>query len=258
MRPPSDLPLSLGGVGPRWGCLGRGRPGIWGNDGDEDLAHCGRMRVGGRRLGWVHRAVPAGGDRSDVSARDQPAPPPGTGQVVYLSKFHLINRVMMLSGPFDEYFTPLLTLAPWITGGGFATPAPSMYGFTHVRDPSRSAAWTAPGVPGPQVTVDANFVPYVFSHRLTTSASPACMWVMHTTTRPRRICARRGPCSRRTSSRRGSTWPPAGRRRHRITPREVRHRRARRPASWPRPVRRCPRAGRTCRSRGGSYPSGPA
>jgi hypothetical protein len=101
----------------------------------------------------------------------------GAGQALYLSKFHLVNRLVMLSGPFDEYLTPALTLAPWITGGGFATPAASMYGFTHLLEPNypnQSAAWTALGVLGPQVTVDGNVVPYAFSHQLTTNAMAGC------------------------------------------------------------------------------------
>jgi hypothetical protein len=101
----------------------------------------------------------------------------GSGQALYLSKFHAVDRVVMISGPFDEYLTPTLTIAPWITEGGFATPSAKMYGFTHLREPNllnQSAAWAALGLPGAQTSIDGNTPPYSNSHQLTTDATPGC------------------------------------------------------------------------------------
>lgn len=103
----------------------------------------------------------------------------GAGHALYLSKFFPLDRLDMIAGPFDEYLTPTLTVAPWITDGGFVTPAASMYGFTHLRDPNlpnHSAAWTSLGVPGPQTTIDGAFPPYGGSHQLTTDAAPGCQF----------------------------------------------------------------------------------
>lgn len=103
----------------------------------------------------------------------------GAGHALYLSKFHPVDRVVMISGPFDEYVAPSLTVAPWITELGFATPATSMYGFTHTVEANhanQSAAWAALGVPGPQVSIDGGTPPYGLSHQLTTTAPAGCIF----------------------------------------------------------------------------------
>jgi len=101
----------------------------------------------------------------------------GAGEALYLAKFHDVNRLAMISGPFDEYLSPSLVVAPWITEGGFATPASSMYGLTQLLEPNypnQSAAWDALGLAGPQVSVDSDTPPYSGSHQLTTNVTPSC------------------------------------------------------------------------------------
>ncbi len=102
----------------------------------------------------------------------------GAGEALYLSKFHPVARVAMLSGPFDENtVSGTITVAPWITEGGFATPSSSMFGLTNTIEPNfaaTSAAWNALGLVGPQVSVDGALAPYGGSQQLTTSLTPAC------------------------------------------------------------------------------------
>ena len=104
----------------------------------------------------------------------------GAGEALYLSKFHAVSRVVMLSGPFDENTdsgTGAITVAPWITEGGFATPSSSTYGLTNTVEPNfaaTSAAWDALGLAGPQASVDGALAPYGGSQQLTTSLTPAC------------------------------------------------------------------------------------
>lgn len=102
----------------------------------------------------------------------------GAGEALYLSKFHPVARVVLLSGPFDEYtVSGTITVAPWITEGGFATPTSSIFGLTNTVEPNfaaTSAAWNALGLVGPQVSVDGALAPYGGSQQLTTSLTPAC------------------------------------------------------------------------------------
>jgi len=100
----------------------------------------------------------------------------GAGIALYLSKFHPVARVGMISGPFDE-FGPAITVAPWISEGGFATPATAMYGLQHVGEnnvPYTEAAWSAVGLSGPAASVDGVSAPYGGSHQLTTAVNPTC------------------------------------------------------------------------------------
>lgn len=102
----------------------------------------------------------------------------GAGEALFLSKFHDVARVAMISGPYDEYFDgPTITVAPWIAEGGFATSASDMFGFTHTQEPNaagQSAAWDALGLSGPPVSVDSNSEPYAGAQQLTTTVTPAC------------------------------------------------------------------------------------
>jgi len=102
----------------------------------------------------------------------------GAGVALYLSKFKAVDRLGMISGPFDEYVVgPTLTVAPWIAEGGFATPSSNMFGLTHTLEPNaaaQSAAWDALAMAGPQVSVDGNITPYGGAQQLTTSLTPSC------------------------------------------------------------------------------------
>jgi len=102
----------------------------------------------------------------------------GSGEALFLSKFHDVARVAMISGPYDQYFDgPTITVAPWIAEGGYATSTAKMFGFTHTQEPNiagQSAAWDALGLPGPQVSIDSNSTPYGNAQQLTTTATPAC------------------------------------------------------------------------------------
>lgn len=102
----------------------------------------------------------------------------GSGVGLYLSKFVTLDRVVLLSGSFDEAVSgPNITVAPWVTEGGFATPASSMYGLQHTNEPNFAptrAEWNALGMAGPLTSVDTQTAPYGGSHQLTTSLTPAC------------------------------------------------------------------------------------
>ncbi len=97
----------------------------------------------------------------------------GAGVALYLSKFHDVARVGMISGPFDEFFDEgLTTVAPWITEGGFATASSAMFGLQHVGEynvPYTAAAWAALAMSGPTTSVDNAGAPYGGSHQLSTA-----------------------------------------------------------------------------------------
>ncbi len=103
----------------------------------------------------------------------------GAGVALYAAKFHDVDRVGMISGPFDEYDDGVtITVAPWITEGGFATPASDMYGLSHTGEnnhAAQTAAWNALGMGVPQVSVDTGTAPWGGAHQLTTSGQPACL-----------------------------------------------------------------------------------
>ena len=102
----------------------------------------------------------------------------GSGIALFLSKFHPVSRVAMISGPYDEFVNgSSITVAPRITEGGFATSASNMFGLTHVSEPNvkgQSAAWNALGMVGPKVAVASSSSPYGFAQELTTNVIPAC------------------------------------------------------------------------------------
>jgi pimeloyl-ACP methyl ester carboxylesterase len=103
----------------------------------------------------------------------------GSGVALYLSKFFDVDRVGMISGPFDQYndgFT--ITVAPWIAEGSFSTPASDMFGLQHQWEPNVAgtlAAWDALGLAGSGMTsVDGGSPPYGGSHKLSTNLTPVC------------------------------------------------------------------------------------
>lgn len=102
----------------------------------------------------------------------------GAGVALYLAKFHDVARLALLSGPYDQYRDgPQIVVAPWITEGGFATPAADMAGLIHTGDPNLSgvvATWNQLSLPGPVRSVDAASPPYDGSQQLTTSVTPQC------------------------------------------------------------------------------------
>jgi hypothetical protein len=106
----------------------------------------------------------------------------GAGEALYLSKFYSVDRVGMLAGPYDEYVDyeaapPAVTVAPWITEGGFATPASKMYGLVHQEEGNYigvQTAWDALGMAGPPFLSDYQTPPYSGSHQLTTDLTPLC------------------------------------------------------------------------------------
>ncbi len=103
----------------------------------------------------------------------------GAGEALYLSKFKNVDRVAMLSGPFDEYNDgTTITVAPWIAEGGFATAPSRMFGLTHLGEnnyAAQSAAWTTLGMSPAQFSVDAQLPPYSGAQQLTTNQIPACL-----------------------------------------------------------------------------------
>lgn len=102
----------------------------------------------------------------------------GAGVALYLAKFFALDRVAMLSGPYDVFVTTdnQTVVASWITEGGFEVPASRMTTFSHVNDYGLAihrAAADALGIPGPEVPVTAPR-PFGFSNRLISSIQPGC------------------------------------------------------------------------------------
>ncbi|MBU1324677.1 MAG: hypothetical protein KJ676_05500 [Alphaproteobacteria bacterium] len=101
----------------------------------------------------------------------------GSGHAAYLGKLHLLDRVVMLSGPSDLGTSPT-TPALWPGVPGL-TPADRHYGFTHLDDDLVpfglvSTNWSLLGLApfGPVTSVDDATAPYGSSHRLITRAPP--------------------------------------------------------------------------------------
>ncbi len=103
----------------------------------------------------------------------------GAGLALFLSKYHDVARVGMLSGTADV-FAPSggpISVAPWITEGGFATATSDIASLIHTADPAREdhrAVATALGLTGPETSIDSNARPYGGVQRLSTSITPAC------------------------------------------------------------------------------------
>lgn len=103
----------------------------------------------------------------------------GAGVALYLAKFFPLERVMMMSGPFDSFALggSSYAVAPWITEAPLQVPASDILVLSHVGDPAigrfRSVE-DALGVTGPEVLVNTGSRPYSGSHRLVTSVIPSC------------------------------------------------------------------------------------
>lgn len=101
----------------------------------------------------------------------------GAGVALYLSKFFALDRVVMLSGPYDVFRTDDQTVvAPWITEGDFEVPPSRIATFSHVNDydlATHRAAADALGIPGVEVPVTSPR-PYGYSNRLISSIQPGC------------------------------------------------------------------------------------
>lgn len=103
----------------------------------------------------------------------------GGGVGLYMSKVLDLHRVGLVSAPFDEYVDgSTITVAPWISEGGFATSTNDIFGLQHTGESNyaaTAAAWTALGLGGPTQSVDGGVPPYGGSHQLTTSLTPGCL-----------------------------------------------------------------------------------
>lgn len=101
----------------------------------------------------------------------------GAGVALYLSKFFDVDRVGMLSGPFDAFrrTTGAAFAAPWVSDGGFATPSSDMAIFSHVDDVSifrHRAVADALGVAPIEATVTRSDRPFGGAQRLLTDVTP--------------------------------------------------------------------------------------
>lgn len=102
----------------------------------------------------------------------------GGGVALYLSKFHDVARVGMLSAAFDAYATPEGPVAaPWVSEGGFATPSSDIAHLSHLGDANlfrQRAVAEALGLPGPEVNIRLEAAPFSGSNRLVSDYTPAC------------------------------------------------------------------------------------
>lgn len=103
----------------------------------------------------------------------------GAGVALYLGKFFDLNAIGLLSGPFDAFDLGggLFTVAPWITEGGFDTPAAEIRSLSHLSDYAIDrirAALDAVPVAGPEVS--AILPPPFPTGRLVTSETATCPW----------------------------------------------------------------------------------
>lgn len=105
----------------------------------------------------------------------------GAGLSLFLSKYHAVARVGMLAGTADV-FVPVggpISVAPWITEGGFATDSSDIASLIHTNDPARGdhrAVASALGLTGPETDVDTTARPFAGATRLSTSIVPACFF----------------------------------------------------------------------------------
>jgi len=101
----------------------------------------------------------------------------GAGHAAYFGKLHLMDRIVMFSGPSD-LGSMNTTPALWL-GLPNVTPESRQYGFTHTADELVplalvNANWALLGLSGfgPITGVDGTISPYDMSRRLVTSAPP--------------------------------------------------------------------------------------
>lgn len=102
----------------------------------------------------------------------------GGGVALYLAKEIRVARVGMISAPFDVFGPPNDPLvAPWITEGGFATPAADVAQLTHELESNRwrqLAVAGALGLPGPPVLTGGSVESYGGSNQLVSDVRPVC------------------------------------------------------------------------------------
>jgi hypothetical protein len=136
-------------------------------------ANSAEERVG-RMLAYLDRSFPSEGWAAFL---DGPGPrwsaivaaghSHGSSTAGLIGKVRHVDRVVMLSGPFDNRAG---APAAWV-GREPATPRDRFYGLTHAREPQHKGHldnWAAMGLPGAPVTVDGAAPPYGGSHQLVT------------------------------------------------------------------------------------------
>jgi hypothetical protein len=135
------------------------------------------IRVG-RMLDWLARTEPAGG-WSKFAARGQPrwdqitvaGHSHGSSSSALIGKVRRVERVVMLSGPFDNRAGEPAT---W-TKRRSLTPPDRLWGFSHTKEEQHAGHlknWKALGVPGALVDVEQTPAPFEKSHQLVTSLEP--------------------------------------------------------------------------------------
>ena len=100
------------------------------------------------------------------------------GVGLYLAKFFPLHRVVMLSGAFDAYDLGggNYAVAPWITEGPLAVPAPNIGSLIHTSDPNAArirAVAQLVGIPGPEADVSTG-PSFGGSRQLVTGIPSAC------------------------------------------------------------------------------------
>lgn len=102
----------------------------------------------------------------------------GAGVALYLAKFMPLDRVMMLSGPFDVFDNETDTVAPWITEAPLQVPSSRIGMLSHEGDPAIArmrAVADALALPGVETNVTTEGRPYGGSLRLLTDVVPPCL-----------------------------------------------------------------------------------
>jgi hypothetical protein len=92
----------------------------------------------------------------------------GASSAGLIGKVRAVDRVVMLSGPFDNRAG---APPPWVSRPG-QTPVERVFGFSHENEEQHAGHlrnWQAMGLTGPPVLVDRTTPPYVHSHQLTTA-----------------------------------------------------------------------------------------
>ena len=102
----------------------------------------------------------------------------GSSTALFMSKYHNVDHLAMLSGPYDIFATrPPPQVADVITEGGFATSSNDMFALAHNSESNAVvflSAWNALGLSGSPVVVNSSSPPYGGSHQLHTDLTPGC------------------------------------------------------------------------------------
>lgn len=99
----------------------------------------------------------------------------GGGHALYISKLYAVDKAISFSS--IDWNTTLGRSADWVTASR-VTPVSKLYSFNGINDQIFSYAnvqtqLAEMGFTGPAVSIDTNVPPYLNSHTLTTSATPA-------------------------------------------------------------------------------------